>query len=173
MDRNRIQSGLASQGSPIKALAGICLLMHLMGCSVVSLSNPWKTENAVSKITLITFPNANQNYSVAVDIVFIWDENLAVPLNELTAQQWFSRRQDYRNTYPNTIKVIHAEPMPGHTIEIGSFPNAHSKAERVIVFANYLNQQLAHRADITTIKDVRIMLRETTFTLESEDERAN
>ena len=173
MDKRRLQNRFALRDVTTKVFIYALALLHLQGCSVVSSLNPWSSDNSVAQLTLIALPNANQRYSVAVDIVFVWDADLAVPLNELTAQQWFSRKQDYQRAYPDSLKIIHSEPMPGHTIRIQSLPDAHSKAKRVIVFANYINQQLVHRADITTMNNVRIVLQETTFSAESEDELSN
>lgn len=139
----------------------------LLGCSTVSHLNPWHRNNDVTSLSIVPLPNANQRYAVDVDVVFIFDTDLAIPLAELTAQQWFAKKSDYLRAYPQSLKVVHSEPMPGLIPLVGDLPAKHARADKVLVFAHYLNQDLPHRMDITGFKNVRIVLQETTFTVEN------
>jgi type VI secretion system protein len=85
---------------------------------------------------------ANKDRPVPVDVVFVWNKQLASTLAALSARQWFEQKQQFRRDDPDerAITVHGWEWVPGQIvpeIELPIPPSAWRSMRAVYVFVDY------------------------------------
>lgn len=150
--------------SALRILSLLALLCSIASCALFSSDK--KQRSPLRTISLVAMPDANQGYSVEVDIVVILDKNLNAVISNLSAAQWFVQKSRFQQDYPKQLLVVHREPMPGSSDTIKLKKRA-KKASSILVFANYLNQSHDHRANIATMDHARVTLDKYAFNIAS------
>lgn len=156
---------------PVVLLICIVALTNvLQGCSSVSnltkRLNPFYTANALQSLQVVSQEDANFGYAVAMDIVFIEDEQKAKTIGQLTASQWFnSKKREFSSECPGEVCIKHIELMPSDVKTI-SLPEKHRLAKSVLVFVWYLQEPKLNRFDISTFEHARVTLQYSTIRVE-------
>jgi len=127
--------------------AALALPLALGGCSTLGLDYFNGDKVAWSQALVAAADDANGDSAVAVDVVLISDEALLPRFDDLTAAKWFASRTDLANTYPQGLRYVGWEVVPGQRLSV---PGAQFEGPRVagaFVFARYAAPG-AHRARI-------------------------
>lgn len=131
-------------------------LSILMGLSACGNSPPKiNTRNVDIQVS----PKANRDAAVALDIVFVFDQQLLTQLQGLGAKDWFRQRDEMRTLYPTGIAVSSYEVVPGQIVPIEKVSDHDTNAIGVFAFANYPAEG-AHRARLDSFKNATIRLDE-------------
>ncbi len=111
-------------------------------------------------------PDANEQSPVALDFILIYDKALVESLSQLTAKDWFDKRDQIRRDYPNGkgFEVWGWEWAPGQRVPLQQVP-LKAKAKAGLVFANYFSPG-EHRASIDPTQSIRVQLHADDFTVE-------
>lgn len=139
-------------------IAGVLVFMtqSLTGCSWLCLSPP-----GPRRITLIADPSANGDAAVAIDLVFISDKVAADQIATLSAQDYFTRREQLERDFPNGIEVHSWELAPGQIAR--DLPlDATCNRARTILFARY-DTPGDHRQTLGPAKDITVWLNREDF----------
>jgi type VI secretion system protein len=106
---------------------------------------------------------ANNEYPLAMDVVYVYDDELLAKVLAMTAREWFDQRQTLMNTVDEgTLDTWSWEWTPGHDTTV-AIPLSGSVVGAV-VFVNYFSVG-QHRARIDPARDARIDLGFDRFTV--------
>ncbi|HLW69698.1 MAG TPA: hypothetical protein VKS22_03655 [Candidatus Binataceae bacterium] len=142
-----------------KAVALAILAQGLTACSTPS----WLCAfpPGPHRITLIADPSANGSTAVAVDLVFISDKLVADQVAALSAQEYFSRRQQLERDFPGAMEVRSWELAPGQTAR--NLPlDATCNRVRTMLFARYASPG-DHRQTLGDAKEIIVWLNREDF----------
>ncbi len=89
-----------------------------------------------------------------VDIVFIYDAEIANSLPD-TKSSWYSSKRQFSNNAGEKIDIVNVFVPQGFDSEMASLPSRRSAALKVLVFAYHDDSKAAPR-DITQMSDVAI-----------------
>lgn len=81
--------------------------------------------------------DANLNSPIAVDILFIATPDLQKNFQDLNAAKWFAGRENALRSFPEGLRLISLELVPGQNITIPKAELAKISALQAFVFANY------------------------------------
>lgn len=115
----------------------ILLLLILSGCG-----------KPIVKTQVVRFDigkEANNNFPIALDLVLVYDVEIAKQLLELSAQEWFETREQIKRDQPRALITFEWELVPGQEIPTFKMPEAREDAKVALLFANYTTPGL-HRA---------------------------
>ena len=133
-----------------------------MSCSYVPKLLP---DVNIKTIQIIAASKANQGFPVAVDVVVVNDELLLKTVEGLSANDWFSGREQFLSDHSETAVIISREVVPGKRapiIELARSIRVDAKA--VFIFANYIDQSV-NRLRIDSIEEAQVVLSPTTIEL--------
>ena len=106
---------------------------------------------------------ANNEYPLAMDVVYVYDDELLAKLLAMTAREWFEQRQSLMNAADEgTFDTWSWEWTPGHDTTV-ALP-IRSSVAGAVVFVNYFSSG-QHRARIDPGRDARIELGFDRFTV--------
>ncbi|MGE3540621.1 MAG: hypothetical protein AB7N91_24675 [Candidatus Tectimicrobiota bacterium] len=107
---------------------------------------------------------ANQNRPVAMDVLLVYDKALLKELLQLSANEWFEKREQFRRDDPESeaFQVWSWEWIPGQR-QLVELP-LEAKAKSGLVFAQYAPRGV-HRARLEPHTSVVIELQEKTFSV--------
>jgi len=110
---------------------------------------------------------ANQNSPVAVDIVVVSDERLLEKLKNMSAKEWFEKRDQIQRDYPQdtSVHVWSWEWVPGQIVPETELPWKYN-AVGAFVFADYLSPG-DHRIGLDPFSHIVLRLREKGFSAEN------
>lgn len=120
------------------------MLATLAGCASVSsafdaLITP--TQRPITPVwqnlVISASPDANLNSPIAVDILFISTPDLLKNFQDLNAIKWFTGRENAMRSFPEGLRLISLELVPGQTITVTKTDLAKISALQAFVFANY------------------------------------
>lgn len=136
------------------------VLVLVSGCSTPS----WLCLNpsGVSTVTIRAQPNANINSAVAVDLLFVRDDQLVTELLQTPALDYFARRDQIRRDFTDSdVRRWSWELAPGQQVDRASVsPPCGRKA--TFVFASYATPG-DHRLRLGDDSAVVIILNERDF----------
>lgn len=149
----------------------------LLCCSVmfaVSLSSCgfglWTRSffGAQSNVKVTIAPNVNQTNPVQVDLLLVYDDALLKQLLQMTAKDWFDKRDEIRNNYPEGegFDSWQWEWIPNQKVAPQLIP-VRMKSLACIVFANYYTAG-PHRMRVSPHDDMNINLSEKGFSVETQ-----
>jgi type VI secretion system protein len=120
-------------------------------------------------VTVNIASDANRNSPIAVAVLVVYDEDLMAKLLQMTAAQWFEQRMQLRRDFKDGegFDSWEWEWVPGQRIPVQSLP-LKPPAKGALVFADYAVPGI-HRFRIDPFKDIVIHLKETAFTVETEE----
>jgi type VI secretion system protein len=131
-------------------------LTILVGLSACGNSPP---KIITRNVDIQVSPKANRDAAVALDIVYVFDQQLLTQLQGLGAKDWFRQRGELVTLYPTGIAVSSYEVVPGQIVPIEKVPDHNTSAIGVFAFANY-QVEGAHRARLDSFKNATIRLDE-------------
>lgn len=131
----------------------LTILIELSACS----NSPPKISTR--NVDIQVSPKANLDSAVAIDIVYVFDQQLLTQLQGLGAKDWFRQRDELRTLYPTGIAVSSYEVVPGQIVPVEKVSNHNTDAIGIFAFANY-HAEGAHRARLDSFKNATIRLDE-------------
>ena len=115
---------------------------------------------------------ANQNQPIAVDVLVIYDDKIYEKLLELTAKEWFTKKDQIKNDLPDDesggLDIWEWEWVPGQVVLIQTLPIRNilkAQTPGALIFAEYSHPG-EHRARIDPNSDVRLALNEKSFSVQ-------
>ena len=134
------------------ARLAFALALGLAGCA-----NQQLPELTISSVSIYTAQDANQNSATAVDLVIIYDPNLANSIGKMSASQYFSTTRQLLLDNPTLLDVWHWELVPGQIVQAFPPEPGETEAYAAYVFANYLTPG-DHRLKVAPNGIVNILL---------------
>ena len=135
-----------------------CILLPalplLLGCG----SSPPEIDTRTIEVQV--GPAANHNSAVALDICYVFNEQLLTQVQTLSAKDWFKQRGEIRSLYPKDVVVSSYELVPGQRGPIEKVTSKNEDAIGVFAFANYQDEG-AHRARLDRFEYATVQLNET------------
>ncbi|HLJ65383.1 MAG TPA: hypothetical protein VKT70_14810 [Stellaceae bacterium] len=107
-------------------------------------------------------PRANQDNPIAVDIVYVFNPQLAAELGGMTAHDWFLHRDQTRQAFPTDFDLKSFEFVPGQKGPVDEVPSRARTAVAAFVFADYASPG-THRARIDGLERILLRLGDTDF----------
>ena len=150
----------------------LCLL--LSGCS--TLSNIMDStlglvglgpENRLAKISIESAADSNSQTPVAIDFVFVFDDSLGKFLVNLTAPQWFQKKNALILKNGQKLAVINTDLVPASPAISVNLPANSKDAKAVLLFANYLSVKGQVAASLEGYREVEIKLNQQKYQLNS------
>jgi type VI secretion system protein len=149
----------------LSALVALALLAALPGCAALS-DAVLGPEVAINQISITAAPNANDDSPTTVDVVLLYDDSLTDQFLQMTAAQWFDRREQLTRDFPNGIQVFSWEVVPGQTLSDLSV-DRRAGTTAGFVFARF-TRPAPHRLRLTDQSTVEVRLMEHSFSLVAE-----
>lgn len=149
----------------LSALFALVLLAALPGCAFLS-DAVLGPEVAINQISITATPNANDNSPTTVDVVLLYDDSLTDQFLQMTAAQWFDRREQLTRDFPNSIQVFSWEVVPGQTLSDQAV-DRRSGTTAGFVFARFARPG-PHRLRLTDQSTVEVRLMQDSFSLVAE-----
>jgi type VI secretion system protein len=131
------------------------ILFASVSCSWIFGSSPPTIDTRTIDVEIS--PAANHDTPVALDIVYVFDEQVLTQLQMLSADDWFRQRDDFRALYPGKAIVSSYELIPGQLGPIEQVADKKTKAIGVFAFAKYQDPG-AHRARLDRFAHIVIRL---------------
>jgi type VI secretion system protein len=120
---------------------------------------------ATRAIEIDVAQGANQDSPIAVDIVYVHDEQMVPLLLQMTARDWFQKRRQVSQSFPAGFDLASFELVPGQKGPVEEVPSTAKSAIAAFVFANYAADG-THRARIDALKRAVIELGSTDFSVQ-------
>jgi len=117
-------------------------------------------------IAVSVVPDANANSPIAFDLVTINDKDLAKQVSQMTASEWFQKRDQIRLDFvrKGAVSVQSWEWVPGQVV-----PDIQISTRKIpkelVVFANYSSSG-PHRAKLDPAKAMLIKLNRTDISVQ-------
>jgi type VI secretion system protein len=147
------------------ALCSTLVLAALIGCGLVHRATRVAHVSSGKLSLQFTISSAaNQNSPVAVDVLLIKDKGFLKSAKEMTATDWFAKKQSLQRQNPKAMEVKSWEWVPGQTIEPISFV-VPVDVQAAMMFANYASTG-PHSAPLPTSGKVLIALDDQDFTVD-------
>ncbi len=112
--------------------ACVALFLFAAGCGGVTL-----------RVNIVVEPEANTNSPVVMSAVFVHSKPMLGKLQEMTAAQWFGKREQLLRDFPRDVEELYWEFVPGQQV-----PRVVKSLRRTpllgLLFANYRSPG-AHR----------------------------
>lgn len=109
-------------------------------------------------------PDANANSAIALDVVFVRDNQTLEKLQVIPATRWFATRQELQRTFPEALIVHSLELVPSQTLRLTEAELGSPRVAGVLLFANYFSPG-EHRLRLPVLKNgVLIRLGPAEFT---------
>jgi len=117
-----------------RAATALALPAMLWGCATPS----WMcvAPPGPSSVTLIAASDANDDTAVSVDLVFIDDELAAQALSALSAEEYFTRREQLRRDFGDGVRTYSWGLAPGQIVRDAPLRATCNRA-RTLLFARY------------------------------------
>jgi type VI secretion system protein len=143
----------------------VCVSISLLlsGCL---LRNPAKLIRSQLTVAVSVVADANANSPIAFDLVTINDKDLAKQVSQMTASEWFQKRDQIRLDFvkKGAVSVQSWEWVPGQVV-----PDIQISTRKVpkelLVFANYSTSG-PHRAKLDPGKAMLITLNQTDISVQ-------
>lgn len=118
------------------------------------------TATCKSKVNLdiSADPSANDTMAIEVDVLVVYDDEVAQILRELGAPAWFETRAQLLAKYPGKLFHRHWELAPGRAARVEWESDGKEQRDpAVLVFADYVTGEPKF-ADVTGVDNARIFL---------------
>ena len=147
----------------------VCL-MQLVACSsakslLKATGLASNNKNDLKTIALEATANSNFDTPVALDILFIMDENITPILSALSGPEWFDKKQELIKRYDNEIEMVSLEVVPLSFIESIKLPKKHKQAINILMFTNYQSTNGQFMAELSHFKQLKIRLLSDSYKL--------
>ena len=168
------RSPKAASGNPRRLLlVGVAALLTLTACSGFTAKVSRRFGGEVS-FGVELDPRLNRDFPLAVDFAIVYDKDLYAEVQELTAEEWFAQREQYRlDDVPAKLEIHSWEwvpPCPDCPAPSTQVVDHRLGARGGVIFANYFNAG-EHRIVIEPLKAFSLKLGETEAELGSRPDR--
>ena len=153
-----------------RAASRCCVLLAaalVTGCGVFGGDKPIQSRVIEFEVA----QGANQDSPIAIDIVYVYDQQLVSQLTQMTAHDWFQKRSQVRQAFPTGFDVASFEVVPGQKGPIEAVPPKASQAVAAFVFANYSSEG-THRARVDGLDHFFIALGDKDFVIKPPQQQA-
>ena len=140
------------------------LLLLLAACGGNEESVIPQTFVNLEYVSILGAEDMNDRWPVALDLVRSAESLVAVELSGLSARDWFLRKQEFRNNYPDLV-VDSWEVVPGQSIIDSYVDEGYELAG--YFFINYRNDN-ANRLRLTLGGTVLLKLERDDFSIEQQ-----
>ncbi len=145
-----------------RLLIALLPVILLPGCSVGICLRSLFGERMDIRVT--ADETANDEYPLAMEVVFVRDDELFTKLLQMTAKEWFEQRTSLLNGGgKEKLESWHWEWTPGHDTTV-SLP-LYGSVSGTVVFVNYFSSG-QHRIRIEPRQDILVRLNFDDFTVE-------
>ena len=144
-------------------ISGCSALKSVYGASISLVGLDRKIP--LKAIYLSSTADANRHSSTAIDIVFVYQDNLDKTLKKMSGPQWFRERDSLMLQFDKEVVVAHFEVVPLTATNSVNLPKDFRKAGRVLLFANYVAKSGQFVADITEYQSLVISLEKEQYRL--------
>jgi type VI secretion system protein len=127
-------------------------VLALAGCS-------WVGGKSVSRMSILSEIDANQNNATAVDLVMSSSDDATAALLKLGARDWFQHKMQLQRDYPEDIAVMSWELSPGQAVQEASVDSPGDMKD-AFIFASYASPG-DHRLRLGDDSRIRLTLGET------------
>ena len=161
--QQRRPDGALSRWSPATAVA-VGLLLLLTGCGGPKRIIAKGGDRQKFSVQMNAAADANQNTPTPVDLVMVLDKKLVKEVAKLSAKDWFVRRQQFTRDFPEQLKIVSWEWVPGQ--QAGPIAiDVDKKTRSAFLFAQFL-QEGDHRAVVDLKAPLVITLSKNDFSLQ-------
>ncbi len=163
--KNQIESLFRRADFSNSVISILFAIFMFMSCGIVA-----RTQSILgidSKLYVDVRDNINDDSPVALDLVIVKNEDLLKILLNMTAKEWFGKREQIKRDFMEGIEMncLSWEWVPEREILLYAIPVV-PKAKAIVIFANYFSPG-EHRLRVDPFSDVKITLLENEFTAES------
>ncbi len=145
-----------NRGATLLCWLGLYLSIVLVaGCDVVQVEGQ---GSQLESLQLVALPDANDQSSTAVDLVFIYSSHAAILLPS-DAGEWFAARDALKSILGFQADLVSLEIPPGDIVEEVVLPGRYRSAIDVVVYANYLSQRGQQRVSVSGFHNLRLVLK--------------
>jgi hypothetical protein len=144
----------------------LLILLAVTGCSMVS--HWWRDTTALKTVNIQASEDVNDFSAVMVDLVFVRDKDLVAQLPD-NAPEWFSRKQGLLFKYPKELSLRSLQVPPNFREQAIALPDNYRDAQRVLVYANYVNLQGQLPLEITDYPVINLELQKDRVVLTQPD----
>lgn len=123
------------------------------------------SDNALATLSVESVYNSNRNTPVAVDVVFISDENITPLLSPLSGPEWFNQKTALIKRYANELDLVSLEVVPLSYLDNIALPSNHKNAKNILLFANYRSADGQYVAELSHLKTIKIRLLRDSYEL--------
>jgi type VI secretion system protein len=109
---------------------------------------------------------ANRDFPIALDLVHVLDPAALDQVAELSAAEWFARKEQVLRDWPTGIVVASYEVVPGQAMPLLRLEGPEGDAYASFVFARYFTPGV-HRARLDRIEHAVVELGRDSFTVAS------
>ena len=140
----------------LKPLHHLAIWLLALLCLSACANTPVRTQRMQFKVA----PALNLNTPLALDVVVIYDQQLAKAVQKFSARQWMERKSQLKRDYPLQARMWEWEIVPGEVLPEFDVPaGALDHAEGIFLFADYATPGL-HRARLDPFEHVQVYLDE-------------
>ena len=144
----------------------LVVFLAVTGCSIVS--HWWRDTTALKTVNVQASDDVNDFSAVMVDLVFVHDKDLVAQLPD-NAADWFSRKQGLLFKYPKELSLRSLQVPPNFREQGIALPGNYRDAQRVLVYANYVNLQGQLPLEITDYPVINLELEKDRVVLTQPD----
>jgi uncharacterized protein YceK len=149
-------------------LLAAMLLLVPSGCSTISKLWGGPEKATLQQLKVIALADANQGQATELDLVFIYQEDIAKTLPG-DAPAWFAKRSAILAKYAGDLEVVSLEVPPGYVIESVTLPKRHGDALQVQAYANYVPATGQYPVVLTRLKNAVLTLQEDKLVFSTAD----
>lgn len=131
-----------------------CGMLALIGLVLAGCSAP---AVLTREMRIEVAPQANDDSPVAVDLVVAYSDVALARLATIAPSDWFDQRESLLATFPNQIKVVGWELVPGQHVPRQLLPFQTSGAVGALVLARY-HGRAAQREAVGALPAVLVTL---------------
>ncbi|WP_299195572.1 hypothetical protein [uncultured Amphritea sp.] len=145
-----------NRGATFLCRLGLYLSIALVaGCDVVQVEGQ---GSQLESLQIVALPEANDQSSTAVDLVFIYSSRAATLLPKETGE-WFAARDGLKSILGLQADLVSLEIPPGDIVEAVALPERHRSAIDVVVYSNYLSKRGQQRVSVSGFHNLQVVLK--------------
>ncbi|MBN1007167.1 hypothetical protein [Amphritea pacifica] len=145
-----------NRGATFLCWLGLYLSIALVaGCDVVKVEG---RGSQLASLRIVALPDANQQSSTAVDLVFIYSSRAATLLPR-DAAEWFAARNGLKSILARQADLVSLEIPPGDFVEAVDLPERYRSAIDVVIYANYLSKKGQQRVSVSGFHNLQLVLK--------------
>jgi type VI secretion system protein len=139
---------------PIHVLKSLRLLATTL--CVLGLFPACSRYSNLMHVEMTARSDANLQNPVSLDLVFVYDDQVAENLAKLNGPEWFRQKETLLLLNNKDMDVIHQELVPGSLLNELALPTYRALARKVFLYANYLGPAGQNVAELSAYACLKI-----------------